>query len=94
MAFKAVADGENVPAPPDQMPVVTPVTDPARVTEGVCPQAILSVPALAVMGLANWVTVTLVLPKGHPVASVTITEYVPGPTKMDGVVAPVLHVYE
>jgi hypothetical protein len=65
--------GENVPFPPDHVPVLTPVTVPFRLTEGDPAQNVWSVPALAVIVDAKAVTVTESVTGWQSVVSVTVT---------------------
>ena len=58
----------------------------------VCPtQTGLLLPAVGAAGEGAVETVTVLVTAGHIVTSVTFTVYVPTPTEMEEVVAPVLH---
>jgi hypothetical protein len=72
-AFNVVAEGEKVPAPPLQIPVVTPVTLPLSDVFGLVMHLWISAPAFALMALLNAVTITVSVVGGQPEASPMIT---------------------
>ena len=72
--FNDVLEGEYVPDPPCQMPVVTPVTDPFNVMEGLLAHTIPSGPAFAVIGAVNAVTLILAVVPGQVDESCIATE--------------------
>jgi hypothetical protein len=69
-----VFEGEKVPDPPVHIPVVTPVTVPAKFTEGLSAHTIMSGPALAVIGALNEVTFIVADVPGQVEESCTVTE--------------------
>jgi len=86
-----VLPGINVPLPPDQIPPVAATTLPFKVTVGNVAHKVWFGPALAVIGDGKEVTVTVAEVGGQSVASPISTVYVPTPTEIEEVDAPVLH---